>query len=57
MNWMTAAAFLFLIGSLLPSCALGSDTELKDLTSLQELREVFENDSGNVRILALLSPT
>ena len=35
----------------------GEDVPLKDLSSLDELQKVFQNDAGKVRIIALLSPT
>lgn len=35
----------------------GIDYSMKDLSSLSELQNVFQNDAAKVRIVALLSPT
>ena len=35
----------------------GQDTSIRDLTSVEQLREAFQEDAGKIRIVALLSPT
>jgi hypothetical protein len=33
------------------------DPSIQDLSNLDQLKQVFEKDSGKLRIIALLSPT
>ena len=37
--------------------AFAQDTSIRDLTSVEQLREAFQKDAGKIRIVALLSPT
>jgi hypothetical protein len=51
---ITAFLMMVLIRTLPVS---GSDSSMKDLSSLGELQNIFQNDVEKVRIVALLSPT
>jgi len=47
------AAIAAVIGSIKP----GSNVSLTELNNIQDLQTRFNQDSGNVRLLLLLSPT
>ena len=49
--------FVFLFSTLVTLSSLAQDVSMKDLTDLNQLRKTFQEDSGKVRILSLLSPT
>ncbi len=52
---LLAAVLLFIEAA---SCTgIRSATALTDLSNLAQLREVFNRDYSNVRVVALLSPT
>ena len=37
--------------------ALGNDSSIGDISTLEEFRQTFQKDAGKLRIVALLSPT
>ncbi len=44
-------------GSAAEESVLGSITELQDLEDVEQLREIFVQDDGEIRLVLLLSPT
>lgn len=54
-TYLIVAFFMVILIRPLP--VSGSDSSMKDLLSLGELQNIFQNDAEKVRIVALLSPT
>jgi hypothetical protein len=53
--YLTAAFLMVVLIRTLP--VSGSDSSMKDLSSLRELQNIFQTDAEKVGIVALLSPT